>query len=62
MFQTELSCWADVLDRFDDMLRDACAKEAEDSWVLRCDTPDNEGVREMQMQTLGFLFLQFVMY
>ena len=43
-FQCELFHWADVLDKFDDVLGTACHKEKEGQWTLPCDVQGNEKV------------------
>lgn len=54
----ELYHWVDLLDVFDDVLSECCAKQRDNQWTLPCDSPDMDPKkRELLMHIISFTAL-----
>jgi E3 ubiquitin-protein ligase HUWE1 len=53
----ELYHWADVLDRFNSILEQACAKVPAHSWQLACDLSENSKLKSLLLAMLHFTAL-----
>ena len=56
LFQCELSNWADVLDKLDDVL-ERCCKTDGNEWALACDLSGHEKDKELLLAVLQFTAL-----
>lgn len=54
----ELYHWVDLLDIFDDILSECCAKQHDNQWTLPCDSPDMDPTKkELLMHIISFTAL-----
>lgn len=54
----ELYHWVDLLDVFDDILGECCAKQHDNQWALPCDSPNMDSrKRELLMHIISFTAL-----